>query len=118
MLQEQGHRLTDDAIITLKARVDRRDETRLGLMAQDITVLDELEATASGPLRLRVPASALNELKIHQIKKVLRDHPGDSPVFLHIGQGKVLRLADEFRVDLDRAVADMKVLLGHDAVVV
>jgi DNA polymerase-3 subunit alpha len=118
MLQEQGHRLTDDAIITLKARVDRRDETRLGLMAQDVTVLDELETTAAGPLRLRVPASALNELKIHQIKKVLRDHPGDSPVYLHIGQGKVLRLADEFRVDLDRAVADMKVLLGHDAVVI
>jgi DNA polymerase III subunit alpha len=118
MLQEQGHRLSEDAIVTVRARLDRRDETRTGLMAQDITVLDELETVAAQPLRLRVPVSALNELKIHQIKKILRDHPGDSPVLMHIGQGKVLRLSDEFCVDLDRAVADLKVLLGHDAVVV
>jgi DNA polymerase-3 subunit alpha len=118
MLQEQGHRLIDDAIITLRARLDRRDETRTALMAQDITVLDELETAAAQALRLRVPVSALNELKIHQIKKVLREHPGDSPVYMHIGQGKVLRLADEFCVDLDRAVAELKILLGHDAVVV
>jgi DNA polymerase-3 subunit alpha len=118
LLQEQGHRLSDDAIITLKARLDRRDESRTGLMAQDVTVVDELEVTPAQPLRLRVPVSALNELKIHQIKKVLREHPGESPVYMHIGQGKVLRLADDYRVDLDRAVAELKILLGHDAVVV
>jgi DNA polymerase-3 subunit alpha len=118
LLQEQGHRLSDDAIVTLRARLDRRDESRTGLMAQDITVVDELEVAPAQPLRLRVPVSALNELKIHQIKKVLREHPGDSPVYMHIGQGKVLRLADDYRVDLDRAVAELKILLGHDAVVV
>ena len=37
-------------------------------------------------------------------------------MYLHIGQGKMLRLADEFRVDLDRAVGELRMLLGHDAV--
>mgnify|MGYP003551492739 CR=1 FL=1 len=63
-----------------------------------------------------MPATSLNELKIAQIKKILREHPGDSPVYLHIGQGKVLRLADEFRVDLDRVVGGLRMALGPDAV--
>ncbi|MEQ1699980.1 MAG: DNA polymerase III subunit alpha [Ilumatobacteraceae bacterium] len=117
MLTEQGHKLVDDAIVTVKGRIDKRDETRVGFMVQDVQVLEGLETGNSAPLRLRVPATSLNELKIHQIRKILRDHPGDSPVYLHIGQGKVLRLADDFCVDLDRVVGELRMALGHDAVV-
>ncbi|MBI4884140.1 MAG: DNA polymerase III subunit alpha [Actinobacteria bacterium] len=117
VLLEQGHKLVDDAIVTVRGRIDRRDETRPGFMVQDVQVLEGLEGGNSAPLRLRVPATSLNELKIHQIRKILRDHPGSSPVYLHIGQGKVLRLADEFCVDLDRVVGELRMALGHDAVV-
>ena len=116
VLQEQGHKLIDDAIVTVRGRVDKRDETRIGFMVQDVQVLEGLEVGNASPLRLRVPASSLNELKIHQIRKILREHPGDSPVYLHIGQGKVLRLSDEFNVDLDRVVGELRMALGHDAV--
>ena len=79
-------------------------------------VIEGLDTASSASLRLKVPSTSLNELKIHQIRKILRDHPGDSPVYLHIGHGKILRLADEFCVDLDRAVGELRMLLGHDAV--
>ncbi len=115
-LLEMGHKLSDDAIVTVKGRLDKKDETRTGFMAHDVTVLEGLSSGAAPPLRLRVPSSSLNELKIHQIRKILRDHPGDSPVYLHIGQGKVLRLGDDFCVDLDRVVGELRMLLGHDAV--
>ncbi len=115
-LMELGHKLVDDAIVTVKGRVDRRDETRVGFMALDVNIIEGLDTTSAASLRLRVPSTSLNELKIHQIRKILRDHPGDSPVYLHIGQGKILRLADEFCVDLDRAVGELRMLLGHDAV--
>ena len=36
---------------------------------------------------------------------------------LPICAGKVLRLSDEFCVDLDRVVGELRMLLGHDAVV-
>jgi len=88
---------------------------RVGFMALDVTIVEGLDASAAA-LRLKVPSTSLNELKIHQIRKILRDHPGDSPVYLHIGQGKILRLADEFCVDLDRAVGELRMLLGHEAV--
>jgi len=114
-LMELGHKLVDDAIVTVKGRVDKRDDVRVGFMAMDVTIVEGLDASAAA-LRLKVPSTSLNELKIHQIRKILRDHPGDSPVYLHIGQGKILRLADEFCVDLDRAVGELRMLLGHEAV--
>ncbi len=117
VLMEQGHKLIDDAIVTVRGRIDKRDETRIGFMVQDVQILEGLDTGNAPPLRLRVPATSLNELKIHQIRKILREHPGDSPVYLHIGQGKVLRLSDEFRVDLDRVVGELRMALGHDAVV-
>ncbi|MFZ4812168.1 MAG: DNA polymerase III subunit alpha, partial [Ilumatobacteraceae bacterium] len=116
VLMEQGHKLVDDAIVTVKGRIDRRDDTRLGFMAQDVTILEGLDTSGNMPLHLRIPAAALSELKIHQLRRILRDHPGESAVHLHMGQGKVLRLADEFCVDLDRVVPELRVAFGHDAV--
>jgi DNA polymerase III subunit alpha len=116
VLIEQGHKLVDDAIVTVKGRIDKRDESRVGFMAQDVTILEGLDTSSSSPLHLKVPAVALSELKIHQLRRILRDHPGESMVYLHIGQGKILRLADEFCVDLDRVVPELRVALGHDAV--
>jgi DNA polymerase-3 subunit alpha len=117
MLTEQGHKLIDDAIVTVKGRIDRKDESRIGFMVQDVQIIEGLDTASAAPLRLRVPATSLTELKIHQIRKILREHPGESAVYLHIGQGKVLRLADEFCVDLDRVVGELRMALGHDAVI-
>jgi len=68
------------------------------------------------PLRLKLSPNSLNEFRIAQLKKVLREHPGDSRVLLHLGENKVLRLADEFCVDLERVVGELRVVFGHDAV--
>ena len=116
-LVEIGHKLLDDAVVTVKGRLDRRDDTRVGFNALDVQVLEISEVAEASPLRLRVPATSLNEGLVRQIKAILSDHPGPSPVFLHIGQGKVLRLGDDFKVDLDRVVGELRMLLGHDAVV-
>jgi DNA polymerase-3 subunit alpha len=115
-LQEQGHKLEDDVIVTVKGRLDRRDESRFGLIAQTITVLS-LSEGAVPALRLKLPSTSLDELRIQRLKRILRDHPGDSVVQIDIGQGKVLRLSDEFRVDIDRSVGELRMAFGHDAVV-
>ena len=115
-LGEQGHKLEDDIIVSVKGRLDRRDESRFGLIAQFIDVLSGLGDGPAPPLRLMLPSHALDELKIQRLKRILRDHPGDSVVQLEIGQGKVLRLADDFRVDIDRAVGELRMAFGHDAV--
>jgi DNA polymerase-3 subunit alpha len=116
MLQEQGHKLEDDVIVAVKGRLDRRDESRFGLIAQTITVLSGLADGPAQPLRLRLPSTSLDELRIQRLKRILRDHPGDSVVQIDIGHGKVLRLSDEFRVDVDRSVGELRMAFGHDAV--
>jgi DNA polymerase-3 subunit alpha len=115
-LAEQGHRLVDDAIVAVKGRLDKRDESRVSVIGQTITVLDGLEAGPAPPVRLRLPVTSLDELKIQRLKRILRDHPGDSQVLVELGRGKLLRLSDEFRVDLDRVVGELRVAFGHEAV--
>jgi DNA polymerase-3 subunit alpha len=116
MLQEQGHKLEDDIIVAVKGRLDKRDESRFGLIALDIQVLAGLAENAAAALRLALPSHALDELRIQRLKRILRDHPGDSVVLIELGRGKVLRLSDEFRVDIDRAVGELRMAFGHDAV--
>jgi DNA polymerase-3 subunit alpha len=115
-LVEQGHKLEDDVIVSVKGRLDKRDESRFGLIAQFVDVLSGLGDGPAPPLRLVLPSHTLDELKIQRLKRILRDHPGDSVVQVDIGQGKILRLADEFRVDIDRAVGELRMAFGHDAV--
>ena len=114
-LQEHGHKLGDDIVVAVKGRLDRRDEARVNLICQSVEVLQGLDVGPAPPLRLRIPATALDELTIQRLKRILRDHPGDSIVILDIGT-QVLRLSDEFRVDIDRAVGELRMAFGHDAV--
>ncbi|HZB40770.1 MAG TPA: DNA polymerase III subunit alpha [Ilumatobacter sp.] len=116
MLQEQGHKLEDDTIVAVKGRLDKRDESRFGLIALDIRVLAGLAENAAASLRLALPSHALDELRIQRLKRILRDHPGDSVVLIELGRGKVLRLSDEFRVDIDRAAGELRMAFGHEAV--
>ncbi len=115
VMQEQGYKLADDAIVIVRARVDRRDDAPK-LIGMDITPFEGF-GDAAPPLRVHLPASALSDERIGRLKTVLAEHPGESPVFLHLGEGKVLRLPDQHRVDLARVVGDLRVAFGHDAVV-
>ena len=115
-LVEHGHKLADDVIVAVKGRLDRRDESRITLICQSIEVLAGLESVTAPPLRVKLPPTALDELSIQRLKRILRDHPGDSVVTLDLGK-QVLRLSDEFRVDLDLVVGELRMAFGHDSVV-
>ena len=94
---EHGHKLADDRVITIKGRLDTRDdETKI--MAMDITVLDLTEAADGVPLKLSLPAHRVDEKTIASLKGLLLAHPGPSPVFVTLGE-QTVRLADEFNVD-------------------
>jgi DNA polymerase-3 subunit alpha len=111
---EHGHKLLPDAVVCVKGGVDARDETPK-LVAMDVSAFEGISDGAPA-LRMRLPSVALTEDRIGTLKRVLAEHPGESPVFLHIGDGKVLRLADDFCVDVSRVVGELRVAFGHDAV--
>ena len=111
---EIGALLDDDVIAVIKGRVDLRDE-RIKLVCMEIH-RPELVLEGSGDLRVALPVNALTDTKVAELKRLLAEHPGDSPVFLHVGE-TVIRLPSEFRVDSRRGlVGELRVLLGPNAI--
>ena len=115
-LVEQGHKLQDDVIAAVSGRLDRRDDSRFSLIAQQIEVLEGLGDDTARSLCLRLPSASLDDGSIDRLKRILLDHPGPSSVIIDLGGRQRLRLSDQFSVDLDRAVAELRLAFGHEAV--
>jgi DNA polymerase-3 subunit alpha len=113
-MAEYGALLDDDAIVVLKGRVDMRDD-RVKLVCMEIQRPD-LATDVRSELRIVLSPNALTDSKVNQLKHLLSEHPGASPVLLHVGE-KVLKLPTEFNVDSHRGlVGELRVLLGPKAI--
>ncbi|HWG73621.1 MAG TPA: DNA polymerase III subunit alpha [Acidimicrobiales bacterium] len=105
-----SHLLADDAVVCIKGRLDLRDDTPK-LVCLELT-RPELSVDGAAPLHLEVATHVLSNERVERLKTLLADHPGTSPVYLHLGN-KVLRLGQDFSVDTTNGlVAELRVLLG------
>jgi DNA polymerase-3 subunit alpha len=106
----------EDTIVVITGRLDHRGED-IKVMARE---LKELQIRADGVLKLEIPAARLSPDLVGRLKEVLTNHPGTTPVMLHMVNGsshKVLKLSDEFRLELRSALyAELRELLGPRAV--
>jgi DNA polymerase III subunit alpha len=113
-----GHVLEEDAIVCVKGRLDLRDDDPK-IIAMEITQ-PEVVLDGGPPVRIRVKRAALTNEKVEGIKEILRVHPGDSAVYVHLegpDRTTVLQLADEYLVDSSNGLyADLRVLLGADCI--
>ena len=113
-----GELLAPDAIVTVKGRIDGREDAPK-LMALEIT-RPEVHLDSGPPVRLRVKVGALTNERIVELKAILAAHPGDSPVFVHlVGTDKetVLRLGDEFCCSSANGMfAELRILFGADCI--
>ncbi|MGI8661677.1 MAG: DNA polymerase III subunit alpha [Acidimicrobiales bacterium] len=115
-MHEIGHKLADDVVVIVKGRVDKRED-QPKLIAMEVEVFEGVTDGAP-PLRLQLAAHRVDEGIIERLKALLSDHPGESQVFLHLGERQILRLPDQFCVDTSRGVlGELRVLLGADAVI-
>ncbi len=114
-MQEWGSLLADDAVVCVKGRIDNRDD-QLKLVALEIK-RPELVLDGGPPLRLGMPLNRMTDALVNDLKKMLVDHPGDSPVYLHVGN-KTIRLSSDFNVDTTNGLmGELRVLLGADCFV-
>ncbi len=115
-MTEHGHKLDDDVIVLIKARVDKRDDVPK-LIAMEIDVVEGV-SDAVEPFRVSVMPNRLTAELIAQLKEILLEHPGDHPTLLHLGDDKVLRLPPAYGVDAGtRVVSEIRVLLGPAAII-
>ena len=107
--------LIEDAVIIVRARVDRSDDDGVRVVAMEITAPDFSEADA-GPVRLTMDVNRCIPPLIDRLKEILAVHPGTTEVNLHLTGGThttVLRLDDKLRVTPSPALyGDLKALLG------
>ncbi|WCO65194.1 DNA polymerase III subunit alpha [Iamia majanohamensis] len=109
-----GHVLADDLVVTMKARLDMRDD-QPKLIAMEVTPCEDL--SDDPPLRLRVPPHHLSDQRVRDLKDLLVRFPGDSTVYLHVGE-QVVRLPDGWSVDRGSGlVAELRVVFGADCLV-
>ena len=110
-LEKYGPLLEADAIVVVRGRLDRRDDsTRFS--AVEIS-RPEINMSGIREVRVGIPVDAGDEV-IDTLKAALTENPGPSPVLIHIGE-TVLRLTPEFNVDPERAAAEILRIFGSDA---
>ena len=115
-MSEIGHLLADDTVIILGARVDGRDDTPK-LIATDIEIFEPL-AEGEAPLRLHLSPSRLTDDTVSRLKELFLDFPGDSEVYIMLGERQVVRLPEQYTVSTRSGlVGELRALLGQESVV-
>jgi DNA-directed DNA polymerase III PolC len=113
---EYGALLVEDAVVCVKGRLDLKEEPAK-LICLEVRRPDLADGD-DPPVRIKLAPNFLTDSVVSRLKSVLQDHPGDTPVFLHLDK-TVLRLPDNFRVDSRNGLfAELRVLLGPNGLVV
>jgi DNA polymerase-3 subunit alpha len=109
----QGHLVREDGVVLVKGRINN-DGDRLSFSVMDVESLRLVDGVPE--LRLNLPLDTIARNRIDELRDILRRHPGDSPVYLHVGPNKVLELGREFSVQIERVVPELRVAFGIDVV--
>lgn len=109
--------LTEDRIVTIRGRVDRREDT-LRFTALEMSMPD-ISMGPSGPLVISLPMSQCTPPIVERIKEILRSHPGKREVNLHILDNGVTTLMkiDAQITNSPSLSADLKSILGPNCLV-
>lgn len=111
------HALAEDNVISVTGRIEDRDGT-VNIFGSKLAVLDVSSAEHGGrpPVRLALPSHRITERSVGELKRILADHPGDSPVHLSVrGARKTTVYALGAKVDATTIASDVKGTFGAEA---
>ncbi len=116
VVAEFGPMIREDAVVVVRGRVDHRGDD-VKLIVQGIT---EPDLSSERSVRVRVPASHLSPTVVDRLKLVLANHPGTSPVYIHMegdSGERVLRVGPEHMVNPRSSLfAELQELFGPASV--
>ena len=106
--------LAEDAVVVIRGRVRRRDET-MQLQAMEVSLPDVSQA-ADAPVTVSLAVSRCTPPVVERLREVLSTHPGVTEVHVRLtqpGRSTVMRLDDGLRVERSPSLfGDLKALLG------
>ncbi|MEV4015231.1 DNA polymerase III subunit alpha [Nonomuraea angiospora] len=114
-----GEALAQDRVISVRGRINVRDET-MSVYGEEITLLDVSRADTEPPVVISIQETQLSARLVQEFKHILTTHPGRAPVHVRLhrpGARSVLLNLQPFRVTAEPALyGDVKALLGADAI--
>ena len=113
-LKECDDSLADDAVVLVSGRVDSDRDA-------PVVFLDDLDALPdipeARPVQILMTAECDTDACVPALQKVIMRHPGGTPVYLDLGDGRIGVLPDAFRVRHSPAfTSEVENLLGSDSV--
>jgi len=116
VVAEYGPMIREDAIVVLRGRVDHRgDEVKF--IVQGIT---EPDLKTEDSVRVRVAATRMSAAVAEKLKLVLANHPGSSPVYIHMtgdAGERIVRVSPDHAVNPRSALfAELRELFGPTSV--
>jgi DNA polymerase-3 subunit alpha len=106
--------LSEDNIVVIEGRIDRREEDTPKLMAQKLTLPDL--SRRSGPITITLNINQVNPHTMDDLVALLGQYPGTTEVRVRLINGSrvtVMQVAQELRVnDSPELFGDLKALLG------
>ncbi|NUT44807.1 MAG: DNA polymerase III subunit alpha [Thermoactinospora sp.] len=110
-----GETLAEDRVISVRGRINVRDET-MSVYGEEIAILDVTQADTYPPVVLSVQEAQLNLRVVRELKQILLTYPGRAPVHVCLhrrGARSVLLNLVPFQVAPGPALySDLKALLG------
>jgi DNA polymerase-3 subunit alpha len=117
-----------DSIVTVRGRVDQKEEGRTTVVAQTVEPFRPdaeevararavtLEAARAKPVHIRIGDGARFATMIEELKSLLVNFPGRSEVVIELSDERRVRLGSEFRVEPSPGLrAELEQLLGGPA---
>jgi DNA polymerase-3 subunit alpha len=100
--------LVADEVVVISGRIEIRDDRGLKLLLSEAKRFEEASVAYRPVLHIEIRAEELSARQLEGVDEVLRSHPGDAEVYLHIVKPDHSRLAmrsRRFRVCEDEEVA-------------
>jgi len=108
--------LVEDVVVAIKVRAREREGGTVSFSAVEMRIPNVSAALDTTPVAITLPATRVTPPLVDEVKRILRDHPGNVEVQLVLtGPDKPLkmRLGDEYRVSRSTSLyGDLKAAFG------
>ena len=100
----------DDRIVVVRGRLDRRDDSRVSVMASEVKIMEGVR-NAPEAVHIDVTRFPLGESEMADLRDTLQSHPGEAAVYLSFGN-KTVNLGRQFAVDVDKVIGLLRAKYG------
>ncbi|MFB6286591.1 MAG: DNA polymerase III subunit alpha [Candidatus Bipolaricaulia bacterium] len=109
--------LDEDPVLVVEGKLEERNGRR-NVIANDLRAFEKLES--SSVLNVRLDADKVDEARLRELKSVLTQHPGATPIVLYVmanGGYRSVAAGEGVRVQIDPGlIQDVEALLGSGTV--